>query len=542
MHSRLIVGCGSVGHTLVDRLGDRPGDLLVLERDRRRVERFREEGIDAEHLSTVDGPTLREHVAAVDTAVAAADDSDANLEAARALREAFPGAMLLAYTGFDADEAAVAELDRLADRLVDPAASTTDHLLERIGGGGTGLRQLRRVLRAVEEPLAIVAHDNPDPDAIASAVALRQLADALGVECEVCYYGRITHQENRAFVNLLGFDLTRLDDDADLSKYGGFALVDHSQPGVNNQLPADTAVDIVIDHHPPRAPIDAQFVDLRSEVGATSTLMAEYLRKFDIAPTEAVATGLLFGIRVDTNDFTRETSVDDLGAAAYLLQWADVNALERIESPSFSGETLDVFAAAIRNREQRGSVVTTYVGELTDRDALAQAADRLLALESVSTTVVYGVMEGVIYVSGRARGTDLDLGETLRDAFDQIGSAGGHAGMAGAQIQMADTTLDPGTAHGTTTDDGGETSDTADGESPVHGAEGADGVSPADGSATDDAPSGEDAIGDAVGVDFATEIESFVNGRLFEALESRPRRERVGLYASSDPPASETDW
>jgi nanoRNase/pAp phosphatase (c-di-AMP/oligoRNAs hydrolase) len=530
MYSRLVVGCGSVGHTLVDRLGERPGDLLVLERDRRRVERFREEGVDAKHVSTVDVGTVGSHATAVDTAVAAADDPAANLDAARALREAFPDAMLLVYAGFDADAATVAELDQLADRLVDPEATTAERLLDRIGSGGTGLRQLRRILRAVEEPLAIVAHDNPDPDAIASAVALRQLADAFGIASEVCYYGRITHQENRAFVNLLGFDLTRLDDDADLGDYGAFALVDHSQPGVNNQLPVDTTVDIVVDHHPPRAPIDARFVDLRSDVGATSTLMAEYLRKFDITPTEAVATGLLFGIRVDTNDFTRETSVEDLEAAAYLLQWADVNALERIESPSISGETFEVIAAAIRNREQRGSVVTTYVGEVTDRDALAQAADRLLAMEGVSTTVVYGVMEGTIYVSGRARGTDLDLGETLRDAFDQIGSAGGHADMAGAQIQMADTTLDPEAARGATTAED-EASDAADIETPVDDPE-ADGDLPVEG----------DASGGVSEVDFATEIESFVNGRLFEALESRPRRERVGLYASSEPPTDETDW
>jgi nanoRNase/pAp phosphatase (c-di-AMP/oligoRNAs hydrolase) len=530
MHSRLVVGCGSVGHTLVDRLGERPGDLLVLERDRRRVERFREEGVDAKHVSTVDVGTVGSHATAVDTAVAAADDPAANLDAARALREAFPDAMLLVYAGFDADAATVAELDRLADRLVDPEATTAERLLDRIGSGGTGLRQLRRILRAVEEPLAIVAHDNPDPDAIASAVALRQLADAFGIANEVCYYGRITHQENRAFVNLLGFDLTRLDDDADLGDYGAFALVDHSQPGVNNQLPVDTTVDIVVDHHPPRAPIDARFVDLRSDVGATSTLMAEYLRKFDITPTEAVATGLLFGIRVDTNDFTRETSVDDLEAAAYLLQWADVNALERIESPSISGDTFEVIAAAIRNREQRGSVVTTYVGEATDRDALAQAADRLLAMEGVSTTVVYGMMEGTIYVSGRARGTDLDLGETLRDAFDQIGSAGGHADMAGAQIQMADTTLDPEAARGATTAED-EASDAADIETPVD-----------DWRADDELPVEGDASGGVSEVDFATEIESFVNGRLFEALESRPRRERVGLYASSEPPTGETDW
>jgi nanoRNase/pAp phosphatase (c-di-AMP/oligoRNAs hydrolase) len=380
-------------------------------------------------------------------------------------------------------------------------------------------------------------------------VALQRLAESFGVTAEVCYYGRITHQENRAFVNLLEFDLTRLDDGADLSPYGSFALVDHSQPGVNDQLPAETVVDIVIDHHPPRAPIDARFVDLRSELGATSTLMAEYLRKFGLTPDVAVATGLLFGIRVDTDDFSRETAVGDFEAAAYLLPWADVGALERIESPSISGETFEVIAAAISNREERGSVVTTYVGEIQDRDALAQAADRLLMMEGVSTTVVYGVMDGVIYVSGRARGTGLDLGETLRDAFDQIGSAGGHADMAGAQIQMADTTLDPEADHSLrVSSDGEAASDDASAPSAVDAGE-ATHENPGDTSSDEaDRADGTDETGSdrvapsVTAVEFATEIETFVNGRLFEALDSRPTREQVGLYASSDPPENETDW
>lgn len=76
------------------------------------------------------------------------------------------------------------------------------------------------------------------------------------------------------------------------------------------------------------------------------------------------------------------------------------------------------------------------MGQLSDRDALAQAADRLLTLEDISTTVVYGIRDGTIFVSARSRGTDIDLGELLRDAFGPIGSAGGHADMAGAQITL----------------------------------------------------------------------------------------------------------
>jgi len=294
------------------------------------------------------------------------------------------------------------------------------------------------VLRDIDGHLAVVMHDNPDPDAIASAVALGDLAERAGCTVSLCYHGDISHQENRAFVNLLEFDLVNLDTEPDdaLEAYDGFALVDHSRPGVNDQLPEDLPIDIVIDHHPPRLPVEARYVDLRSGVGATSTLLVDYFQRLDIEIPEPIATGLLFGIRVDTREFRREVSVDDFQAAAALVSRADMEALQRIEDPSVSGETLAIIGRAIANREEEGSVLLSCVGQVADRDALAQAADQLLDLEGIHATMVYGVRDGTIYASARARGAGIDLGEAVRDAFGQIGSAGGHADMAGAQITL----------------------------------------------------------------------------------------------------------
>jgi len=236
-------------------------------------------------------------------------------------------------------------------------------------------------------------------------------------------------------VNLLDLDLVELDDGS-LDEYDGVALVDHSRPGVNDGLSADTSVDIVVDHHPPRAPVEARFVDLRHDIGATSTLVSDYLSRADIAPAESLATALLFGIRVDTDDFAREVSVADFEAAAWLVSRADLGLLERIESPSMTPEVVETLSRAIRDRDVRGDALASNVGAIRDRDALAQAADRLVCMDGIRIAVVYGFKDGTIYVSGRARGTDIDLGETLRDALDSIGSAGGHADMAGAQVPL----------------------------------------------------------------------------------------------------------
>ena len=433
MADRLVLGSSSLGHMIATELAGREGDVRVVTADENRAETLVADGVavttgdptDPDTLGGFDSPAV---------VVVAGEDPDRNLAAARAARSAFSGAVLIAYTGWNGSGHA-AKLDGIADRVLDRGRETASFLLDRVGDGAIRLRQLQWVLRGIDR-LAVVTHANPDPDAIASAVALARLAERVGCVTDVCYHGNITHQENRAFVNLLGFELRTLDGESDISEYDGFALVDHSRPGVNDGLPEDLAVDVVVDHHPPRAPVEARFVDLRSEVGATSTLLVDYFDQLGVPFTENLATGLLFGIRVDTDGFTRGTAQADFEAAATLLPHANLGTLERVESPSISPRTFGTIAEAITNRQRRGQVVTSGVGRLADRDGLAQAADRLLGLEDVTTTLVYGVQEGTIYLSARARGADIDLGETLRDAFDQIGSAGGHADMAGAQIRL----------------------------------------------------------------------------------------------------------
>ncbi|WP_284008223.1 DHH family phosphoesterase [Haloarcula pelagica] len=437
MRSRLVLGSGSVALTLLAEMRSDGDELVVVTDDEHQASALREDGVAVEMKDPTDPTALAELEIDPDTVAVASDDPDRNLAVTTVAVEAFPAAFTLAYAGADPTRTQLRELSALADRIVDPATAITDRLGQVVGGESTRVRQLQRVLRDLDT-MAVVTHDNPDPDAIASAVALGLLAERAGCEATLCYYGAISHQENRAFVNLLEYDLVELDPDdpSDLDGFDGFALVDHSRPGVNDQLPDELDIDIVIDHHPPRAPVEGRFVDLRSGVGATSTLLVDYLRQFGVDIPEAVATGLLFGIRVDTKDFEREVSAADFEAAAHLVPRADMAVLQRIEDPSVSGETLSVIARAITNRQMEGSVLLSCVGELSDRDALAQAADRLLDMEDVQATLVYGVLDGTIYASARARGTDIDLGEVLRDAFGQIGSAGGHADMAGAQITL----------------------------------------------------------------------------------------------------------
>ena len=435
MRSRLLVGQGRLASDLLAALDERPESLAVMSDDREHLEALRERDLGATvHNDDPTDPAAIRDIEEVDSVLAVDDDGRFNAAVLAAVAETIPSAFTLGYTGSGGDTSSA--VHDYADRVIDPGEAVVGAVQSRLGPAATRTRKLKRVVADIDGPLAVFTHDNPDPDAIASAVAFGRIVESLGKECRACYYGSISHQENRAFVNLLDIELQNVDADRDLSSFGGIALVDHSRPGENDQLPPETPIDIVIDHHPPNGPVEATFVDLRSDVGATSTLMVEYFHQFGLDIDETVATALLFGIRVDTDEFVREVSVADFEAAATLIERADLGALQRIESPSVDADTMETIADAITNRTEHGPALISGVGSIGNRDALAQAADRLLNLEDVTTTLVHGIVDGTVYVSARARGADVDLGEVLRDAFGQIGSAGGHADMAGAQIEL----------------------------------------------------------------------------------------------------------
>ncbi|ELZ00408.1 DHH family phosphoesterase [Natrialba asiatica] len=414
-----------------------PADrLLVITADQNVAETLRDESIPARRGDPTDPDTLAT-IDHPDVIFIGGDRTDTNRDALETARDEFPAASITAYMGGNPTPDDRARFTELADHTVDATSSLVERVLEETTtSGAEAALGLQRKLVTIDGPLAVVMHDNPDPDAIASAVALADIAESVGVPADACYFGDISHQENRAMVNLLGLSLRNLSPGETLDTYEAVALVDHSRPGVNDQLPEERPIDIVIDHHPPRGPIPSEFVELRESVGATSTILTEYIDRFNGTFGSATATALLYGIRIDTNDFTREVSPADFRAASVLRPHVETSILRRIEQPTLEGETLETIALAIKNRIQRGSIVVASAGRIGNRDALPQAADQLLAMDGVETTLVFGFRDEMAFLSARSRSSDVDLGETLRDGFDQIGSAGGHADMAGAQLEV----------------------------------------------------------------------------------------------------------
>jgi nanoRNase/pAp phosphatase (c-di-AMP/oligoRNAs hydrolase) len=283
----------------------------------------------------------------------------------------------------------------------------------------------------------ILPHNDPDPDAIASAVALRHLlAQRLAVEVNIAYKGIIGRAENKALVRYLGYPLRRLTG-SDLRQPLPIALVD-TQPGAgNNALPSKSTATIVIDHHPwLEVTAAARFVDVRSNVGATSTILTEYLRASGIEPAPPLATALFYGIKTDTMGLGRGASPTDTDAYFYLQPRIDVDALVEIERAQVPAEYFKSLSASVQAAQVHDGVVISYVGAISYPDLAAEMADILLRLEGTRWVICMGVYQDNLILAVRTRSRRGGAGQLVRAIVGDRGTAGGHGAMAGGQVPM----------------------------------------------------------------------------------------------------------
>ncbi|MEZ3142903.1 bifunctional oligoribonuclease/PAP phosphatase NrnA [Halobaculum sp. MBLA0143] len=310
--------------------------------------------------------------------------------------------------------------------------------------------RLRDVLREYDE-VSVLLHPDPDADAMAAGVGVAKLADWVDTETTIQYSGQVRRQENRAFRTVLDVELECIDHVTDISAEA-VVLVDHNEPrgfgGADGVLPA-----VVVDHHPGDGSAE-EFTDVRTDYGASASLVAEYFRDLNATPVPPdrhdsevadpalptwIATGLLYGVLSDTARLTRGASDADFAAAGYLSPGVDEDLLSRIADPDVSTETLEVKARAIAGREIQGSYAVSDVGSVSNADAIPQAADELVGLEGVSAVVVVGDKDGTLHLSGRSRDDRVHMGRALDAAVGDLpnASAGGHARMGGGRVPPA---------------------------------------------------------------------------------------------------------
>ena len=290
-----------------------------------------------------------------------------------------------------------------------------------------------RSLFASGKKIHILLQHDPDPDAIGSALALRELLGRNRATTPIVTFGTITRPENLAMVRLLDIQIEQISYE-DLHKDGArLALVDVQPPYFEKPL---GRVDLVVDHHPKRIAFKARFADLRSNYGATSTIFTEYLRAAGMEPSQRLATALVYGIKTDTLFLERGSNLADLSAFNFLYPIANKAMISRIERPALPREDLEAMGRALSRLQVENGVAVIHLGEINREDVIPQLAEFCLQIEGVDWSVVSGLVKDRVVISVRNVGYVKSAGEIMTKLYDDIGSAGGHRAMAKAVVPL----------------------------------------------------------------------------------------------------------
>ena len=282
-----------------------------------------------------------------------------------------------------------------------------------------------------EDRLAILIA--PDPDAIASAMALRRIFWRK-IKGSAIYYTKPTQRlDNLTLIRVLNITMFPVQE-IEKHEMTKFAIVD-SQPH-HDQLFQKYDYDIIIDHHPMIKEVMAPLADIRPEYGSNSAIMTEYLKAARITPSSRLASALFYGIKTDTNNFVREATEQDMKAFRYLFRFANMSVVKKVESSEITRKTLDYYKRAMDRLKFWKGIAYAHLGAVGNPDVCVQTADFFLKLSEASWSIVSGVYGATLVVIFRNDGYRKNAGKAARRLFGDIGKAGGHKAAARAEAPL----------------------------------------------------------------------------------------------------------
>ncbi len=305
------------------------------------------------------------------------------------------------------------------------------------------LSQLRNA--AGDGPVLILTHDYPDPDALASGKALATLfKSAWNIPSRLMYSGLVARVENWAMLNLLTPEWEYTDVLSDLEAYSALAMVD-TQPGAgNNRLPTNHIPQIVIDHHHPIREKISQvpYADVRPAMGATATMLDQYLETAGIMPDSDLATAMFYALKTDTRGLSRGASLTDNTVYLKLLAQIDHRKLIQIEQAGLPRIYYNDLRRGLDVTRIYTQSVVAYLEIMHRPDLTAEIADLLIRLEGARAALCLGLYSHTLHLSLRTESLDQDAGLLVQQVIAPPGKAGGHGTMAGGQVSLAGQDID----------------------------------------------------------------------------------------------------
>lgn len=287
-------------------------------------------------------------------------------------------------------------------------------------------------LLSADRPVIIQPHDYPDHDAVCSAFGLMKLLAHKGFRAIIRYRGAIPSASLQAIIDKFSIPVEphSSEDPVDAD-----VIVVDSGPGNGNITLVPGRLVGNIDHHLSASPPDCPFVDVRTDVGACSSIVADYWFEEGVEPDTKTATALIAGIQTDTDFLTRRVSETDLDAFYRLFPLAGVEWTARVIKASLSVEDLSTISEAISGGVIYAGCYFALLSQSCSQEVLAILADFLMRLREIRLVVIIETGESLYRVSARSKDPELSAASALVQALEGIGTGGGHVDMAGGVIR-----------------------------------------------------------------------------------------------------------
>jgi len=298
----------------------------------------------------------------------------------------------------------------------------------------------RKLLRLLSDRknILITTHQHPDPDALASSFALcylleSQLKDA---RIQVSIKGSIGGGYNAAFLEHSDIHLVPWSDAA-LRRYDAIILLDVQPPFKLNPLPEDVVPLAVIDHHRSRGRRPHyDFSDIRTDVGATSSIVFSYYMELEADISSDLAAMMLFAIETDLAGAAGTPGDLDNVALSSLTLLADTRKLYRMRYADLPQNIYVSFSSGLANAVIYEHALITHLDNIQSAEAPAVIADFLLRFDQIEWVLVTAVSGSNLVMSLRAGTDKKSAADVMRRLVRNIGEGGGHKTKAGGLVPM----------------------------------------------------------------------------------------------------------
>jgi nanoRNase/pAp phosphatase (c-di-AMP/oligoRNAs hydrolase) len=295
------------------------------------------------------------------------------------------------------------------------------------------MTKLDELIQSIENPHVYVQmHNYPDQDALASAMGLQALLSARGKQATIIYHGIIDKDNTLKMIELLNIKIQPVES-LTLKEEDEIIIVDGQKGNINMQDVLGKEI-ACIDHHHIQNTEQYRFVDIRSNVGACSSIIASYFVENAIPLSTDIATALVYGLKMDTSQLSRGVSSLDITMFGHLFQRSDHMKLRTFETSSLKISDLTNYQQAISDLEVYGNIAVSNIGNDCSESIIGSVNDFLLTLSEVEFTVIYSYRAGGIKFSLRSTLPSIDASEIIRQALYGLGDGGGHNDMAAGFI------------------------------------------------------------------------------------------------------------